>query len=763
MLDDTAYDAIVIGSGIGGMSAAGLLSGVAGRKVLVLEKHTEPGGQTHAFRRDGASWDVGLHYIGAVGPGSQTRAFFDYLSGGELQWTRMPENFEHFVYPGLHFEVPSNPREYEDRLIAAFPDEEEAIRQYFLDIRKASKWFRLRMMRGMVPRVVAPLLQLASEFTAGDARRTTAAYLDKHFRSPKLRALLASQWGDYGLPPSQSCFAIHALIVEHYRRGAWFPKGGAARIARTFEKGIERTGGAIRVAQEVVEIVLEDGKAAGVRVIDRRGPTPEEKIYRAPVVISNVGAINTFNRLLPTTGKVGAVTAALRREVAEIGSGISVVVLYVRLKADARTLGVQGENYWVFGDMDHDDIQGQTADLLQGRPRSLYMSFPSIKAGDDRFHTVEMITTVAPEVFAAWASRPKGNRGADYSQLKERITKGLLELAQTALPGLGDLVIYSELATPPTFEHYTTHPRGAFYGLAANPRWARSRLLGPVTPIPGLFLSGQDAACCGVVGAMMGGVGAASQVLGSKGFPMIQAALKKPPTNSPAQARLPQGKLAAVIASKQRLTAEIWDVRLQVDGALPGYVPGQFARLHTGEGEWRDYSIAGVDGAADPSGQQVRLLISTRTGGHGSRFIEAAPVGTRTEIELPLGEYTLADSPRKKVFVATGTGLAPFLPMFGQLQRQGRIDDATLVFGCRTVADDITAPMTGLPPTLLRCISREDANAPALRGRVTDGLAGLAFDPEATDFYLCGSAAMVSDCKTLLERRGAKYLYIENY
>jgi len=67
------YDAIVIGSGIGGMAAAGLLAGVAGKRVLVHEQHTEPGGQTHVFRRDGASWDVGLHYVGEMEPESWGR------------------------------------------------------------------------------------------------------------------------------------------------------------------------------------------------------------------------------------------------------------------------------------------------------------------------------------------------------------------------------------------------------------------------------------------------------------------------------------------------------------------------------------------------------------------------------------------------------------------------------------------------------------------------------------------------------------------
>ena len=101
MEDSTTYDALVIGSGIGGLTAAGLLSAVADRKVLVLERHTEPGGLTHAFRRDGAAWDVGVHYVGELEPGSQGRAYFDYLSGGprggrrwasSARWCRVPSS-----------------------------------------------------------------------------------------------------------------------------------------------------------------------------------------------------------------------------------------------------------------------------------------------------------------------------------------------------------------------------------------------------------------------------------------------------------------------------------------------------------------------------------------------------------------------------------------------------------------------------------------------------------------------------------------------
>jgi len=754
-----SYDVIVIGSGIGGLTTAGLLARAAGKRVLVLERHTEPGGLTHTFRRDGASWDVGVHYIGQVAPGSQGRAYFDYLSGGELEWNRMPDAYDRFVYPGLDLSVSSDPDRYEHDLVTAFPQEAKAIHRYFKDVRRTTVWVTMGFAQGMVPRPIAPLLRAAQRLGGRTATSTTKEYLDAHVRSPELKSVLASQWGDYGLPPSRSAFAVHALIVSHYLEGGWFPRGGSARIARTFEKGIERAGGAVRVAQEATEILTENGAAVGVRVMDHRGAQVRERIYHAPVIVSAIGASNTFNRLLPTVGEIGRLTGPARRTLGHLGTGSSAVTVFLRLRDDPRGIGIDGGNVWVNRDLDHEHVQRYSDALLEGRPHDVYVSFPSLKSGESP-HTAELISFCDAKAFQQWAEHPRGRRGPEYSALKERIAHGLLELAESAVPGLTELVDYVETSTPLTYEHYTAHPAGAFYGLPATPLRYRSRPLGPRTAVPGLFLSGQDAGSTGIMGAMMGGAAAACQVLGPRGYPTITSALRSAPAASDSRAvhALPEGKHRATLVSKRCLTPSVWETVLQLDGRIGPWAPGQFARLHVGDDAWRDYSIAGLEE------DRLRLLVSTRTGGRGSQFIENVDTGARTVVELPLGGFGLTDSGRRRLFIATGTGIAPMLAMFAQAPG---LEHDTLLFGCRHREEDLTTKISSpMPGTVVRCLSREKAPG-AFHGRVTQAVTALAhdlrLDPDGTDVYLCGSAAMVADTRHVLEREGYTSILTEPY
>ena len=262
------------------------------------------------------------------------------------------------------------------------------------------------------------------------------------------------------------------------------------------------------------------------------------------------------------------------------------------------------------------------------------------------------------------------------------------------------------------------------------------------------------------MGAMMGGLAAACQVLGPRGYSTITSALREAPASpDPQGARaLPEGKYHAVLVSKRRLTPSVWDVTLHVDGQIEHWAPGQFARLHVGDNAWRDYSIAGLEE------DRLRLLISTRTGGRGSQFIENVDTGARTVVELPLGGFGLADSGRRRLFIATGTGIAPMLAMFAQAPG---LEHDTLLFGCRHQEEDLTTMISSpMPGTVVRCLSREEV-PDAFHGRVTRAVTALAhdlqLDPDGTDVYLCGSAAMVADTRHVLEHEGYTSILTEPY
>lgn len=508
------WDAIVIGSGMGGLATASLLAQLEGRRVLVLERHFKAGGFTHAFRRGSWEWDVGLHYVGDMQEGSGPRRLMDLVTGGAVRWNAMPHRFERFVYPDLEVEMPSDPAAWEEELGARFPAERAALRGYFADVRRASGWLGRHLAGGILPGPLGALLRLPGRRLA---LRTTGEVLASRFRDPRLAALLASQWGDYGLPPGQSAFAMHATVAAHYLRGAFYPEGGAGALAAAAGARIAAAGGEVRVSHEVEEILVEGGAAVGVRVrAGRTGPVEE---HRAPLVFSNAGADLTFSRLLP---------APLRRPGPPPAQGTSAVTLYLGLSRSPEALGLRGENTWLFGGWDHDALFADRNGLLEGRVGAAYLSTPSLKDPAARAHTAEVIAQVDAEPFAAWREAPWRRRGPEYEALKARIAASLLDAVERRFPGFRALVAHAELSTPLTMERFGGQRRGLFYGLPATPARFASPARGPRTPVPGLLLTGADAGTLGIVGALMGGVLAAAASMRA-GFPRIQAAARRGP------------------------------------------------------------------------------------------------------------------------------------------------------------------------------------------------------------------------------------------
>lgn len=502
-LSQTRWDAVIIGTGIGSLTTAAVLAR-EGWKVLVLEKHYEPGGFCHTFKRKGFEWDVGVHYVGGVENARQLeRQAFDYISGRRLDWAPMGSPYDRAIIDGATYDFVPGSTEQLERWIGYFPQEEAAIREYWRLVRECANASRLFFADRAVPPVVSGVAGgLMRRPFLKHADRTVYEVLRGLTNNEALITMLCTQCGDYGLPPNRASFAIHAMVVSHYRGGGFYPVGGASQIPRTVIDTIEDHSGCVAVRCGVEALLFERGRAAGVRLDGGQE-------IRARHVVSGMGVRNTLTRLLPDDlrRKFGA-DAAL----ANVKPSMAHLCLYVGVDASDEELGFPRFNYWCYDPYTGDGEPG-------GRLPSAYISFPSAKdpawtEAHPGKATVQMIGLGRMEDFAAFEDTRWKKRGPKYEAIKARFQAEMLERLYTMYPRTRNRIGWAEVSTPLSTAHFSHYPSGEIYGLEHTPERFRQRWLRPRTPVKGLYLTGQDICTAGVAGAMFSGLLTSSAMLG---------------------------------------------------------------------------------------------------------------------------------------------------------------------------------------------------------------------------------------------------------
>lgn len=498
---NTSFDTIIIGSGISGMALGSILS-KEGKKVLVLERHYTPGGGMHTFSRSDYEWDVGVHYLGEVGkmPSSILKKSFDYICDTPIEWADMGEVYDRIYFGDETYEFRKGQKEFIDYFSKLFPKEKENIIKY-VDLLNGMEKYGM----GYYAEKILP--QFLSSAIGGLMRRkylkysvkTTKEVMDELFTDQKLKAILTAQYGDCGLPPSACSFAMHAAVARHYLDGGFYPVGGAAVLFEKIAPVIKKAGGEILVRAEVKEILVENGKAVGVRMADG-------KEIKAKNVVSTIGFEKTCNHLLPEA-------LPARKEMLQRMTGlkpsVSFYCLYLGFKHTAEEMKLPRSNFWIFPEgYDHDK---SNADFSGGKSKEfpvVYISFPGSKDPDFQKRypgrtTVEIITLINYDPFRPWEDKRWKHRGEDYDAMKENVSQELLSYLYRYLPQTKGRVDYYELSTPLSSKHFMGHTFGELYGLDHSPERFSNKHLKPSTPIKKLYMAGQDIVTAGVGGALI--------------------------------------------------------------------------------------------------------------------------------------------------------------------------------------------------------------------------------------------------------------------
>ena len=512
------YDVIIIGSGIGGLCSAALLSKL-GKKVCVLEQHYTAGGYTHAYERGGYEWDVGVHYIGEVHkPWTTLRRIFDVITDGELKWAEMDPLYDQIFIGDKVYSFYAGRDAFKEELKRSFPDESVAIDTYVDMIYEVSKKVPKFFAGQAMPKFAGEMYNKVRHKLVPDYFSKTAhEVLTQLTDNPELIGVLCGQWGDYGLPPKKISFMMHAMIAKHYINGGAYPVGGSQRIAETIIPIIRQSGGEVFTYAGVDQVLIKNNTAYGVRLV--KGDE-----IKADAVVSCAGLVPTIERLLPKSivEKHGYDKALKKIEVSSAH-----LCIYAGFKGSAEELSIPKKNLWIYPSADHDaNVDAYKEDLSAPMPL-IYISFPSAKdpSWSERYpnkSTVEIVTTCNAELFERWKGSTWNKRGEDYEALKQRLMDRMLNVLFEKMPQLKEHLDYVELSTPLSTQWFQWNDGGEILGLDHTVQRFEQSWIHPKTKIKNFYLTGSDVVTAGVGGALMGGVMSTAAMLGMKGGSVME-------------------------------------------------------------------------------------------------------------------------------------------------------------------------------------------------------------------------------------------------
>jgi phytoene dehydrogenase-like protein len=480
--DDGVYDAVVIGSGLGGLSCAAAFAR-QGFKPLVIEKHKRAGGYATSFSRPGGFvFDVSLHSTTAGERDGLRNLIGGFPEITDVEFVAHP-NLYRAVFPDHDFRVPQRDlRGYVDLLTARFPGEAEGIRGLFEDmVGIAGDISRYSAAGGQVD-----MSRFPTEFPHlfANTARTWGQMVDARIADPKLKAIVSTQWGYYGLPPSKLAALYYAMpAVGYLEQGGYYPRGRSQDISGAFVRFIESKGGKVLLKTEVEKVLVEGDAAYGVR-------TKDGSVHRGKVIVANANPRDLFHSMLEGIEPPAEYIERLDR----CSVSLSSFQIFLGLRKDiVRDAGIEDSEIFVAPGYDDDAAYeaARTADVENcGYGLTLYDNIFEGYSPAGK-NTINIIALQGYDPWEKYAADYRKGEKTAYRKEKERMARALIEKVEKRfLPGLSEAIEVLEIGTPLTNVRYTGNYRGAAYGWDQTVDNSGAARLPHKTPIKNLFLAG---------------------------------------------------------------------------------------------------------------------------------------------------------------------------------------------------------------------------------------------------------------------------------